>query len=116
MVRHVDPSDDSFRRSLLRAAGGGLVAMVVTFGITAVLASVGRNEDVAGGPAVATPSAAPELETPLSEPPEPSQAAPASETPDEETEGPTEAPDDASTVTVQVLDTVGTGQGAAALE
>lgn len=51
MPRHVDPDDDSFRRSLLRAAAGGVAAMVVTFGIVAVLTVVGRD-DGQGGPAV----------------------------------------------------------------
>ena len=51
MPRHADPDDNTFARSLLRAAAGGLVAMVVTFGITAVLTQVGRDNP-ADGPAV----------------------------------------------------------------
>jgi hypothetical protein len=43
MARHTDPDDTSFRRSLLRAAAGGLIAMVVTFAITAVLTQIGRD-------------------------------------------------------------------------
>ena len=51
MPRHADPDDNTFVRSLLRAAAGGLIAMVVTFGITAVLTQVGRD-DPADGPAM----------------------------------------------------------------
>lgn len=51
MPRHANPDDTTFARSLLRAAAGGLVAMVVTFGITAVLTQVGRDNPVEG-PAV----------------------------------------------------------------
>ena len=112
MVRHVDPSDDSFRRSLLRAMAGGLAAMLVTFAITALLASVGRNDS--GGPAVQSPSPSPAASVAVSQPPAPSEIV--TEPPVEATEAATEEPDDPSTVTVQVLDTVGTGQGAAALE
>lgn len=51
MARHADPDDSTFARSLLRAAAGGLVAMVVTFAITAVLTQIGRDSP-ADGPAV----------------------------------------------------------------
>ena len=115
MVRHADPTDHSFRTSLLRAAGGGLVAMVITFGITAVLANVGR-EDGTGGPAVQSPpdvAAAETTQPPPTEDREPTEAATATEP--LPTEVTTVTPDDPSDVTVQVLDTVGTGTGADAV-
>ena len=114
MARHVDPDDTSFRRSLLRAAGGGLAALVLTFGVTAVLTRTGQIGE-GGGPAMiqtASPSAVPtvaavpetELPTPEPEPePEPTQPAPVTPapTPAEVTENPVTG------VTVQVLEQVG---------
>lgn len=112
MARHVDPEDTSFRRSLLRAAAGGLAALVLTFGITAVLTRTGQIGD-GGGPAMiltAPPSdtptvaALPETELPTPEPqPEPTQPAATTPapTPAEVTENPVAG------VTVQVLEQVG---------
>lgn len=107
MARHVDPDDGSFRRSLLRAAAGGLVALVVTFAITAAFTQFGRD-DGSGGPAVTftgTPAVLAQTETvepapspsPVPSPtpvPRPSPPAP---TPAEVTEPPERM------VTVQVL-------------
>jgi LytR cell envelope-related transcriptional attenuator len=109
MARHVDPEDRSFRQSLLRAAAGGLVALIVTFGITGVLTNLGRDRGT-GGPAMVltdTPSA-PQTQI-TAPPPSPSEEPvaasepPATETPVETTEAPR------STITVQVLDAVGSG-------
>lgn len=99
MARHTDPDDTSFRRSLLRAAAGGLVAMIVTFGVTALLTQLGRD-DPGQGPVVVQNDA-------LTSGPSPSpvRAEPTSET----TSGPTEptvAPASeigTEPVTVQVL-------------
>lgn len=108
MARHVDPDDHSFRRSLLRAAAGGLVALVVTFAITGILTRLGRD-DGQSGPAVfltATPTEVAQAEItetsppPASEPPSPTpEPSPrAVPTPAEVTEQP-----DTAGVTVQVL-------------
>ena len=112
MARHVDPDDTSFRRTLLRAAAGGVAALILTFGITAVLMRTGQIGD-GGSPAIiltATPSPAPTvavIETtapPQTEPaPEPTEVptpTPAP-TPAEVTERPVAG------VTVQVLGQVG---------
>lgn len=120
MPRHVDPNDHSFRRSLIRAALGGLAVLVVTFGITAALSQLGRDagED---SPAV-TFTGVPSEPVALTEPPPtavPTQAddskvaaeptpEPTSEPAPAETEAPAEAD-----ATVQVLDAVGTGSFAA---
>lgn len=73
MARHARPDDTSFRRSLLRAAGGGLLAMVITFAITGLLTQIGRD-DPAGGPVVSAdqsltsgPSPSPVLPEPTPE-------------------------------------------------
>lgn len=91
--------------------------MVITFGITAVLASVGRDDSPAD-PAVisptatvAAPTAAATIE-PTTPEPEPTEVGSATEP--EPTDQPTES-DDPATVTVQVLDTVGGGTGADAV-
>lgn len=110
-MSHVDPDDTSFRRSLLRAAAGGVVALVVTFAATGVLTRLGRD-DGTGGPAVVltgtpaaptTPPALAESPTPSPEPePEPT-VQPTSEAPlpTETTEVPVRG------ITVQVLEQVG---------
>lgn len=112
MARHVDPDDHSFRNSLLRAAAGGAVALIVTFAITGVLANVGRGggEDT---PAVTLTAPPPQAQETVAQPPSPdpspspeATAAPepsAASTPQETTETP------AGIVTVQVLDAVGSG-------
>jgi hypothetical protein len=100
MPRHADVEDRTFRRSLLRAAGGGLLAMVVTFGITAVLTQVGRPRESAG-PVVTSPAATvapPDAEETVA--PEPTTATTATST---------VGGDDDGVVTVQVLDAVGSG-------
>ena len=108
MARHVDSDDHSFRRSLLRAAAGGLVALVVTFAITGILTRLGRD-DGRSGPAVfltGTPTEIAEAETTETAPPEdPGDPSPTAEpsptavpTPAEVTEQPNTAG-----VTVQVL-------------
>jgi hypothetical protein len=105
MARHIESGDTSFRRSLLRAAGGGLVALVVTFAITGLLTRLGR-EDPNEGPAVVftdTPTVAAQTESveptaaPSTPSPEPAPTVTAEPTPAEITE----APD--RDVTVQVL-------------
>ncbi|MPZ73098.1 MAG: hypothetical protein GEU74_07675 [Nitriliruptorales bacterium] len=116
MMRHADPSDHSFRRSLLRAAGGGLAAMVVTFAITALLATVGR-QDAGGVAAVTSPTAAAAAPT-VTAVPSPKVApteAPTSTEPAPADSAPRPEPDDPSSVTIQVLDTVGFGSGPDAL-
>lgn len=115
MARHVDPDDNSFRRTLARAALGGLVALAVTAGITGALA---RTRAPGGqGPTVAfeSPTAEPVTEEPEDAPPSelnadggfstitPTESATAAAEPTE-TEVPTE---DVSTIQVQVLDGVG---------
>lgn len=108
MARHVDPDDNSFRRSLLRAAAGGLVALVVTFAITGILTRLGRD-DGRSGPAVfltGTPTEVAQAEiTETSPPPASERPSPTPDpspravpTPAEVTEQP-----DAAGVTVQVL-------------
>lgn len=117
MARHTNAGDRSFAASLLRAAAGGLAALVITFGITGALTVLGRD-DGSGGPAMvaqptdAAPSppgatVAPPTQTPSEaqatkppEPPEPSEAGPTTHA---DSVGPV------GTVTVQVLDAVGTG-------
>lgn len=110
MSRHIDPGDHSFRRSLLRAAAGGLAALAVTAAATALLTRLGRD-DGTGGPAVvltdaATPAPATTLEAPSPSPePEATTPAPAPE-PTEPTERATPAElteEPNGTVTVQVL-------------
>lgn len=96
MSRHVDPHDHSFGRSLLRAAAGGVLAMVVTFGITALLTQVGGN-DPAAGPAVTQTGDVP---SPSPRPTEATQA-PSPVPPEPTVEPATEI--DGETVTVQVL-------------
>lgn len=99
MARHTDPDDTTFRRSLLRAAAGGLIAMVVTFGITALLTQIGRN----------TPTDSPAVvqNEPLSSAPSPSPRPPAAT--EAETSRPTEPTVEPASeipqepVTVQVL-------------
>ena len=116
MPRHVDPDDHSFRRSLLRAALGGLAALLVTFGITGVLTQLGRANDEQG-PAVTFTGApsAPVTAVEQTPAPEPTAAAD-SEAAVEPTPQPTSEPApvksddrDTGTVTVQVLDAVGSG-------
>ena len=113
MGRHVDPEDDSFRRSLLRAVAGGVAAMVVTFAVVAALTMIGRD-DGSGGPAVVltepatsptpSPTASP---TPSPTPtPEPTEASPTPEATDEPTDAATPRPP--AEVTVQVLAAGGT--------
>ena len=123
MGRHADPDDDSFRRSLLRALGGGVLAMLVTFGITAALTVVGRDDADEPGPAMISPSEV--AQAPTVDAPEPTQPAitdpptsvPEPTEPTEQAEQATDAtPDDPSDVTVQVLDIVGNGQGRDALD
>ena len=115
MARHVDPDDNSFRRTLGRAALGGLVALAVTAGITGALA---RTRAPGGqGPTVAleSPSAAPVTEEPEDAPPSElnDDDGFSTITPTEfgtelgeptESETPTE---DVSTIQIQVLDGVG---------
>ncbi len=111
MARHADPDDRSFRQSLLRAAAGGLAALVVTFVITGVLSALGRNRETAGPAMLLTgPSSAPQ--TQVTDPPPSPAPPPESEPTAEPTAEPTpvettEVP--ARTVTVQVLDAVGSG-------
>ena len=114
MARHVDPDDTSFRRSLLRAAAGGVAALVLTFAITAVLTRTGQIGE-GGGPAMvltsppdAPASAAPTLDTELESPapspaPEPTQPPPT--TPAPEPTAASEIP--VAGITVQVLEQVG---------
>ena len=119
MGRHVDPDDTSFRRSLLRAVAGGLVALVVTFAVTALLTVVGRDDPDAG-PVVSAPDPTASTAVAASDAPSPTQT---TQTPSESppadlgatdapgaTEGTTEvASDSTAAVTVQVLDAAGTG-------
>lgn len=116
MARHNDPEDDSFRRSLLRAVAGGLIAMVLTFGVTAVLMVVGRD-DPDGGPVVSTDDSPAASEAIAEAPaatesePEPTDLPEATDPPPSDlgaTDAPTEEAD-TSDVTVQVLDAAGTG-------
>lgn len=92
MARHADPDDTTFGRSLLRAAGGGLIAMVVTFAITGLLTQIGREgpadgpvmvpqDALTGGPSPSPPPAAP-IQEETSGPTEPT-VEPASEIPQE---------------------------------
>ena len=111
MARHRNSEDRSFGASVLRAAAGGVVALVVTFALTALLSYLGRD-DGTGGPAMEfqptevaqeqTPAPASEAE---SEEPATEAAAPSptQATPQETTES------SLGTVTVQVLDAVGSG-------
>ena len=116
MARHVDPDDDSFRRSLIRAALGGLAALVITFGITGALTQLGRDTGE-GGPAVTFTGGPSAPVSVTQEPPSPAvTAAPESELAADPTPQPTSEPapeqsdaDDPGDVTVQVLDAVGTG-------
>lgn len=113
MGRHVDPEDHSFRRSFLRAVGGGIVAMIVTAGVTFALTQLGGEQRADGPVVVRSPSP-----TATSPSPEPTPAGdfelPAQPT---ETAGTTEIPsgiDGAKSpeeTTVQVLD--GSGDEAA---
>ena len=115
MPRHVDPDDNSFRRSLIKAALGGLAALVVTFGITGVLTQLGRDrgED---GPAI-TFTGAPSAPAAVTQAPPTSEAsaAPPSDVSVDPTPQPTSEPAPEQTdgsvvdVTVQVLDAVGSG-------
>lgn len=114
MARHVDPDDNSFRRTLMKAALGGLVALAVTAAITGVLA---RTRAPGGqGPAVAfeTPSAAAATEETDAPPSELSAGGGFDTiTPTERTELPTEPTEaetpteDVSSIQIQVLDGVG---------
>src|SRR5687768_7438803 len=109
-MSHVDPDDTSFRRSLLRAAAGGLVALVVTFAATGVLTRLGRD-DGTGGPAVVLTGspAAPTTPPPLTESPTPSPEPEPEPTalPTAEAPLPTEASEEpVSGITVQVLEQV----------
>ena len=118
MGRHADPFDDSFRRSLLRAVGGGVLAMLITFGVTAALTVVGRDRADEPGQASVSPSEV--ADDPIVAPPpttQPLSSGPPTDPPTDPSE-PTEepAPEDPSVVTVQVLDTVGSGEGRDALE
>ena len=116
MARHVDPDDRSFRNSLLRAAAGGVAALVVTVAITGVLSALGRDDAKDSPAMVLTGTPAPveeDTQPPPSPEPEPtavSEAPPVTETatPMEMTEG------GDGLVTVQVLDAVGTGPAAQA--
>ena len=105
MARHVDPEDDSFRRSLLRAAGGGLLALVVTFGITAVLTQIDRPSGTEG-PVVSTSDGLAEQPSPQ---PEPAATASAATPAVEPSIDASSASDSDGVVTVQVLDAVGSG-------
>ena len=112
MARHVDPDDTSFRRSLLRAAAGGLAALVLTFAITFVLTRTGQIGEGDGPAMVATstPSDAPTVvaaaTTPAPTPvPDPALTSPPPTTPAPEPTEMTENP--VSGVTVQVLEQVG---------
>lgn len=116
MPRHVDPDDDSFRRSLIRAALGGLAALVVTFGITGVLTQLGRDRG-GDGPAITFTGApsAPVSATEAAPAPEPT-AAPTGDVAVDPTPQPTSQPAPEQTgdgsvgeVSVQVLDAVGSG-------
>ena len=117
MARHNDPQDNSFGRSLARAVAGGLVALVVTFAVTALLTVVGR-EDPSEGPAVVAPEAsdAQPATQPATQPPAPEKTDAATEAPPsdigstaapEPTDGGTDVP--AESITVQVLDAAGSG-------
>jgi hypothetical protein len=78
MARHTDPDDTTFRRSLLRAAAGGLIALVVTFAITAVLTQVSRDTP-ADGPVVFEDqelTSGPSPSPPAPEPTEPATSRP----------------------------------------
>ena len=119
MGRHADPDDDFFRRSLLRAIGGGMLAMAVTFGITAALTVIGRGDPNEAGPAMISPSDvadAPTVNPPQPTRPEPTDPPTRAPEPTEPEQTEDATPDDPSTVTVQVLDVVGNGQGRAALD
>lgn len=116
-ARHTDPDDDSFRRSLLRAVAGGLVAMVVTFAVTALLTVVGR-EDPDSGPVVSAPppttteaatTPASPTSPPSSEPAPPTSEPTATHEPSATDPATDAATDAAQDVTVQVLDAAGTG-------
>lgn len=107
MARHVDPDDTSFRRSLFKAAGGGLLALVVTFGATAVLTVVGR--DAGTGPVILDDETTPPDPGPTDRPalsPTPSDPPTQRPIPDP-TQEPTD--DELGGITVQVLDAAGTG-------
>lgn len=114
MANHVDPDDRSFRTSLLRAAAGGLAALVVTFGVTGVLTVIGRD-DGTGGPAMEAPGPTEVAQVASPSPPaeaEPTAAASAPATP---SPTPLEATESTlGQVTVQVLDAVGSGPQAQA--
>lgn len=111
MARHVDPDDTSFRRSLLRAAAGGVAALVLTFAITAVLMRTGQIGD-RGGPAMvltAPPSDAvatvPAFPTPS---PEPEPELEPTQPPTTPAPEPTEASEiPVAGISVQVLEQVG---------
>lgn len=108
-MSHVDPDDNSFRRSLLRAAAGGLLALVVTFGVTGLLMRLGRD-DGTGGPAVVltdSPAVSPTV-TPLAESPTPSPEPSPTALATTEAAVPTETSErPVSGITVQVLEQVG---------
>lgn len=119
MARHIDPDDDSFRRSLLRAAGIGLLAMVATAVLAGVLTQLGRT-DRAGSPAVSlegspSPAAGASPDAPAPEAPATEFALP-TEQATEGTDAPTEVTGGKSPaeITVQVLD--GRGDGVAVEE
>ena len=109
MANHADPDDRSFRTSLLRAAAGGVAALIVTFGVTGVLTVLGRDSG-AGGPAMQ--ATGPTEVAQLSTPSPPAEAEPTAAAPPPATPSPT--PQEATEsrlgqVTVQVLDAVGSG-------
>lgn len=119
MARHADPQDRSFRSSLLRAAAGGLVALLVTFAATWLLTVLGRDGGTGGpamlasGPTEFVQAPTPQAPTPQAPSPQPSPepetpAASVEPTPQETTQT---APGE---VTVQVLDAVGSGTQAQA--
>lgn len=104
MAQHVDPDDHSFRRSLLRAAAGGLVALVVTFAITGLLTRLGRDDGSSGPAVVFTggPTVAPQTESvepspEVTQAPSPEASPTTAATPTEVTEQPDRM------ITVQVL-------------
>ena len=117
MARHSDPDDGSFARSLLRAFLGGVGALILTAGVTGVLAQTGAIGSSNDSPAVVTeaPAASP---SPTAEPtPTPSEPDPFATDPEAfeipaagDSEEPTEAGAgafDPGDVSVQVLDGVG---------
>lgn len=112
MARHNAGDNRSFRSSLARSAAGGLVALIVTFGITGVLSVVGRDDGTGGPAMVAQPTEVPQRSesTPAAEPASPSASASPAAAEATPTSIPQETTEpDPDGVTVQVLDAVGSG-------